>query len=177
MQFLHIHDRRYKHGPELRWLQSNLWYACVLGENKYYLAGISQKLSIFSFDPANGKFQHNTDFAIRYHLRRTGNHALDFFAKVERHRVAIDATQYGIPGSHGLGPAVLHGYDANNLVTEFWNSSQAPNNRDQAGNAVDLGVPTIANGRVLLWALKAPSRFTACYRIRVKRIAPREGTS
>jgi hypothetical protein len=63
---------------------------------------------------------------------------------------AIDATQFSIPGTHGLGAAVLHAYDANNLATEFWNSSQAPNNRNQAGNAVKVSVPTIANGRVYM---------------------------
>ncbi len=56
------------------------------------------------------------------------------------------------------GSATLHAYDANNISTELYNTSQNPT-RDNPGGSVKFTVPTIANGKVYVPAVQQLSVY------------------
>ncbi|MBV9316685.1 MAG: hypothetical protein JOZ34_04400, partial [Gammaproteobacteria bacterium] len=65
--------------------------------------------------------------------------------------VSAHGTSNGIVWAHeNSDPGVLHAYDAGNLAHELYNSSQAPNGRDQFGPGNKFITPVIADGRVFI---------------------------
>jgi outer membrane protein assembly factor BamB len=65
--------------------------------------------------------------------------------------VSANGSSNGIVWAHeNSNPAVLHAYDAGNLAHELYNSSQAPDGRDQFGAGNKFITPTIADGKVFV---------------------------
>lgn len=117
-------------------------------QNGLYLGGVSDKLSLFSWNPATGELNPTpaSQSSLTYGFPGTSP-SISSQGSSNGIVWAIDSSQFGVPKNAG-GPAVLHAYDASNLATELWNSSQAANSRDQAGPAVKFTIPIVANGKV-----------------------------
>ena len=112
--------------------------------NRLYMAGPSDKLIVFSFNPATGTFDTSPSSQSSNTFGFPGaSPSISSQGSSNGIVWAIDSSQFGPPKN--TGPAVLHAYDASNLGTELWNSSL-----DNAGTAVKFTTPIVANGKVYI---------------------------
>jgi hypothetical protein len=129
-------------------LGNSIFATPVFWQNNLYVAGVGT-LKQFAFNTSTGKFNGApfSQSAANYGFPGA-TPSLSSSGATNAIIWALDNTLYCTPQSPGCGATVLHAYDATNLATELWNSSQAAANRDQAGHAVKFTVPTVANGKV-----------------------------
>jgi hypothetical protein len=148
------------------------WGTAAFWQNNLYFAGAGDVLKQFSFDPTTGLFcspqpcnpspasQSNQAFGFPdvspSVSSQAGSNGIVWANNAGLYGYAspnaaggVNCYQVPVPAVC-TGPAVLHAYNAANLAVEYWNSTQAAGNRDQAGNAVKFVPPTIANGKVYL---------------------------
>jgi hypothetical protein len=127
---------------------SGLWGTPAFWQNGLYFAGAGDNLKQFTFNPSAQQFTSVAASQSTQFFNYPGASPSVSSQGASNGIVwAIEASQYG-PPAPGAGPAVLHAYDAGNLMIEYWNGSMAADNRDQAGVAVKFVPPTIANGKV-----------------------------
>jgi hypothetical protein len=125
--------------------------------NLYYFGvnfGGTQPGQSFAFDPTTGMFATTAANATPSGFGFAGATPSISASSATTDGIvwAIDTGAYGTndTAAAAAGPAILHAFDANNISTELWNSSQAAKGRDTAGNAVKFTVPTVANGKVYI---------------------------
>jgi hypothetical protein len=118
----------------------------ALWNKSLYIAASSSPLNQFSFNTATGLFV-TTPRVSSNSFGGKGATPLVSASSGSANGIvwALDSSAYGTPCCSN-GPAVLHAYDATNVGTELWNSTQGTGNA--AGNAVKFTVPTVANGKV-----------------------------
>src|SRR5277367_2737467 len=117
--------------------------------NGLYVAGAGGHLNLFVFNTTTGQF--NTSAASQSPASFGFPGATPSVSATGTTNAivwAMNNNAYCTQQSSSCGPTVLHAYDATNLATELWNSSQTAS--DAAGNAVKFTVPTVANGKVYL---------------------------
>jgi uncharacterized protein YjdB len=119
-------------------------------QNTLYLAGVGQHLQAFSLSTSTSKFNTTPSSQTSASFGFPGaTPAVSSKGTANGIVWALDTSNNGTPNGTGAnGPALLHAYDATNLTTELWNSSQGTGNA--AGTAVKFVVPTVANGKVYI---------------------------
>jgi hypothetical protein len=129
-------------------LGNSIFATPVFWQNNLYVAGVGP-LRQFAFNNTTGRFNGAPFSQSSTSYRFPGaTPSLSSNGATNGIIWALDNSLYCTSQSPGCGATVLHAYDATNLATELWDSSQAAANRDLAGHAVKFTVPTVANGKV-----------------------------
>jgi len=127
-----------------------MWGMPAFWNNNVYFGGSSDNMKMFSFDPVAGLLSTTP----------VSNTLTFFNFPGPTPSISANGTSNGIVWAlqTDRNPVVLHAYDATNLNTELYNTTQNPS-RDNPGNAVKFTVPTVANGKVYVPAQKQLSVF------------------
>jgi hypothetical protein len=120
-------------------LSNGVYSAPAYFNGSVYIAAVGQPLTAFKFTTAQ--------------LSQSSQSSTSFGSPGASPAVSANGTSNAIVWATESGkdsPAVLHAYNPANLAQEYYNSRQAPNNRDSFGSGNKFITPVIANGRVLV---------------------------
>jgi hypothetical protein len=124
-------------------------------QNTFYIGAASSPLQAYAFNTTTGLFTTSPSSQSNVSVAFPGLTPVISAAGTSNAILwTVDSSSSGTNGAP-TGPAVLYAFDPNNLANEFWDSTQAASNRDQAGNAVKFVVPTVANGKVYVGAVQS----------------------
>ena len=126
---------------------NGVWGAPAFFQNNIYFGGYSDNLKAFKFNQTSEQL-----------ATTPASKSVDFFNYPgPTPSVTSNGDTNGIvwviqaDAFASGGPAILRAYDATNLATTLYDSTQSPS-RDRAGPAVKFVVPTIADGLVFVAA-------------------------
>jgi hypothetical protein len=128
-------------------LNGGLFATGAYWNSTFYIATLSQALQAFNMSASTAKFTQAPQQSPNAYGFPGATPSVTSAPDNSNGIVwALDTSAYCVRARSGCSSAVLHAYDANNLSSELWNSSQ--NGSDAAGIAVKFTVPTVANGKV-----------------------------
>jgi hypothetical protein len=117
-------------------------------QNTFYIGAANSPLQAYAFNTTTGLFTTSPSSQSNASVAFPGLTPVISAAGTSNAIIwAVDSSKSGTNGA-STGPAILYAFNPNNLANEFWDSTLAASNRDQAGNAVKFVVPTVANGKV-----------------------------
>ena len=149
----HIHTSDNNQAVQTWSMGHGMFSSGLFWQNTLYMSAASAPLQAFVLNTTNAQF--NTSPASRSSNSFPFPGATPGLSATGTSNPIIWAVDSSKSGTNGdaTGPAVVYAFDATNLANKLWDSTQAANNRDQAGNAVKFVIPTVANGKVYVGAL------------------------
>lgn len=129
-------------------LGNMIYSTAAFWQNTMYIAAVGGQLSAFAISPTTSQFNVNATSQSAHFFNFPGaTPSVSSRGTANGIVWALDTNNTTAANASGVaGPAILFAYDATNLNTELWDSTQG--NGNAAGNAVKFGVPVVANGKV-----------------------------
>jgi hypothetical protein len=126
-----------------------LWSTAAWWNNNVYFGGSYDTLRQYTFDSTTGLLSTGAEFTSPTYFNFPGP-TPSISANQDSNPIvwALQTDAYGSNGS-----SILHAYDGTNVGTELYNTTQN-DSRDDPGGAVKFTVPTVANGKVYVGAVK-----------------------
>lgn len=119
-----------------------LWASPGWWNNNVYFGGSGDYLRQYTFDPTTGLLSTTAVATATYSGFPGPTPSISANGTSDAIVWTIQVDNYG-----SSGQAILHAYDANNIGTELYNTTQ-DSSRDQPGISVKFTVPTVVNGKV-----------------------------
>ena len=125
-----------------------LWATPGWWNNNVYFGGSYDNLRQFPFDPTTGLLSTSAEYTSSTYFNFPGP-TPSISASGDSNAIVwvLQTEQYG------SGSSILHAYDATDISDELYNTTQN-SSRDDPGGAVKFTVPTVANGKVYVGAVK-----------------------
>jgi hypothetical protein len=135
-----------------------MWAMPAFWNNNVYFGGVGDNLKMFSLDPVTGLLSTTPVSNTLTFFNYPGTTpSISSNGTTNGIVWALQTDHFGqFPGTTN-GPEILHAYDATDLSHELYNSMQ--NSGDTPGSAVKFAVPTVANGKVYVGAVKKLSVY------------------
>jgi hypothetical protein len=131
-------------------LNGSLDSAALFNGRMYYVPGYNTKPAL-TFTFSNGAFSTTPDTTSPDTFAFAGSTPF----------ISANGTSNGIVWDVDRGTNQLRAYSSDSYATEIYNSSTAPNGRDNLGPAVKFQVVTVVNGRVFVGAGNTGSDYLA----------------
>jgi hypothetical protein len=135
---------------------TNAWQKISLGNgifstgafwnSNFYIAGVNGNLVDYALNPSTAKLSLSTTASVIFGFPGATPSVSSMPNNSNGIVWALNTSAYCTSQANGCGPAVLYAFDASNVGTEVWDSTQGTGNA--AGFAVKFTVPTVANGKV-----------------------------
>ena len=125
-----------------------LWATPAWWNNNVYFGGSGDVLRQYTFDPGSEQLSNGAVFVSPTYFGFPGP-----TPSISANGTADAIVWVLQTDDYGSGSATLHAYDATDIGTELYNSSQ-DSQRDDPGGAVKFTVPTVANGKVYVPAVQ-----------------------